>query len=84
MNANCTVDDLDITKANPRVAKVALTGQRRRTYPTREAERQDALKYIELFYNSKRKHTHNSMLSPTDFKARQQTLAKELGEPQKA
>jgi len=44
---------------------------RRKTYPTREAARQDVFEYIELFYNPKRKHTNNGMLSPVDFEERQ-------------
>ncbi|GER05688.1 transposase [Iodidimonas nitroreducens] len=51
---------------------------RRRTYPTRDAARQDLFEYIEMFYNPKRKHTNNGMLSPVDFEARQQKL-KEAG-----
>ena len=47
---------------------------RRRTYPTREAARQDLFEYIELIYNSKRKHTKNGMLSPVDFETRQRKL----------
>jgi putative transposase len=47
---------------------------RRRTYMTREAARQDVFDYIEMFYNPKRKHTNNGMLSPVDFEARQQKL----------
>lgn len=47
---------------------------RRRTYPTRAAARQDVFEYIELFYNPKRKHTNNGMLSPVDFEIRQQKL----------
>lgn len=38
-------------------------------YPTRDAARQDVFDYIELFYNPKRKHTNNGMLSPVDFLA---------------
>lgn len=49
---------------------------RRRTYPTREAARQDVFHYIEMFYNPKRKHTNNDMLSPVDFETRQQKLKK--------
>lgn len=30
--------------------------------------------YIEIFYNPKRKHTNNGMLSPVDFETRQQKL----------
>jgi len=47
---------------------------RRRTYPTRDAARQDVFEYIELFYNPKCKHTNNGMLSPVDFEIRQQKL----------
>jgi putative transposase len=47
---------------------------RRRTYPTRDAARQDVFEYIEMFYNPKRKHTNNGMLSPVDFENRQQKL----------
>ena len=47
---------------------------RRRTYPTRDAARQDVFEYIEMFYNPKRKHTNNGMLSPVDFEARQRKL----------
>lgn len=49
---------------------------RRRTYPTREAARLDVFEYIELFYNPKRKHTNNGMLSPVDFEERQLNLKK--------
>lgn len=47
---------------------------RRRTYLTREAARQDVFEYLEVFYNPKRKHTNNGMLSPVDFEIRQQKL----------
>lgn len=47
---------------------------RRRTYLTRDAARQDAFEYIEMFYNPKRKHTNNGMLSPVDFETQQQKL----------
>ena len=47
---------------------------RRRTYPTRDDARRDVFDYIEMFYNPKRKHTNNGMLSPIDFEARQQKL----------
>jgi putative transposase len=47
---------------------------RRRTYQTRDAARQDVFEYIEMFYNPKRKHTNNGMLSPVDFENRQQKL----------
>ena len=49
---------------------------RRRTYQTRDAARQDVFDYIEMFYNPKRKHTNNGMLSPVDFEIRQQKLTK--------
>ncbi len=47
---------------------------RRRTYRTREDARSDVFEYIELFYNPKRKHTTNGMLSPVDFEERQLKL----------
>lgn len=47
---------------------------KRRTYPTRNEARQDVFEYIEMFYNPKRKHTNNGMLSPVDFENRQLKL----------
>jgi hypothetical protein len=47
---------------------------RRCTYLTREAARQDVFDYVEMFYNPKRKHTNNGMLSPVEFEVRQQKL----------
>ena len=44
---------------------------RRKTYATREEARQDVFNYIELFYNPKRKHGKNGMLSPIDFERQQ-------------
>ena len=47
---------------------------KRRSYQTRDDARRDVFEYIELFYNPKRKHTNNGMLSPVDFEIRQQKL----------
>ncbi len=44
---------------------------RRRTYRTRDEARSDVFDYIEMFYNPKRKHTYNGMLSPADFEKQQ-------------
>lgn len=44
---------------------------RRKVYKTRNDARQDVFDYIEMFYNSKRKHTNNGMLSPADFEHKQ-------------
>lgn len=41
---------------------------RRRTYKTREDARRDVFDYIEMFYNPKRKHARNGMLSPSNSK----------------
>ena len=49
---------------------------RRRKYRTREQVRRDVFEYIEMFYNPKRKHTNNGMLSPVDFEERQRKLEK--------
>ena len=40
---------------------------RRKTYKTRKDARQDVFDYIELFYNPKRRHANNGMLSPVQF-----------------
>ena len=40
---------------------------RRRVYKTRDDARSDVFDYIEFFYNPKRKHVRNGMLSPVDF-----------------
>lgn len=45
---------------------------RRRTYRTREEARQDVFDYIEMFYNPKRKHVRNGMLSPVEFERQQE------------
>ena len=44
---------------------------RRKTYKTREDARQDVFNYIEMFYNPKRKHVRNGMLSPVQFEQQQ-------------
>jgi len=44
---------------------------RRRTYRSRDEARQDVFDYIEMFYNPKRKHARNGMLSPVEFERRQ-------------
>ena len=40
---------------------------RRKIYKTRALARQDIFDYIELFYNPKRRHANNGMLSPVEF-----------------
>ena len=49
---------------------------RRKVYRSRAEARQDVFDYIELFYNPKRKHVRNGMLSPVEFE-RQQFLKAE-------
>ena len=44
---------------------------RRRTYRSREEARRDVFDYIEMFYNPRRKHARNGMLSPVDFERQQ-------------
>ena len=43
---------------------------RRKTYKTRKDAREDVFNYIELFYNSIRKHGTNSLLSPEQYQDR--------------
>jgi len=44
---------------------------RRKVYATRKDARDDVFDYIELFYNPKRKHGNNGMLSPMEFERQQ-------------
>ncbi len=44
---------------------------RRRIYKSREDARRDVFDYIEMFYNPKRKHARNGMLSPVEFEKQQ-------------
>ena len=44
---------------------------RRKTYKSRDDARQDVFEYIEMFYNPKRKHVRNGMLSPAQFETQQ-------------
>jgi putative transposase len=44
---------------------------RRKTYANRKEARQDVFDYIEFFYNPKRKHGNNGMLSPIDYEQQQ-------------
>ena len=42
---------------------------RRKVYKTRQKARRDVIDYIELFYDPKRRHVKNGMLSPVEFEA---------------
>ena len=44
---------------------------RRKIYATRKDARDDVFDYIEFFYNPKRKHGKNGLLSPIDFEEQQ-------------
>jgi len=43
---------------------------KRRVYTTRDEGRADVVNYIELFYNSQRRHGFNNQLSPVEFEER--------------
>ena len=43
---------------------------KRRVYTTREEGRADVFNYIEMFYNSQRRHGSNDLLSPVEFEER--------------
>lgn len=45
---------------------------KRKIYTTRDEARSDIFNYIELFYNSKRKHGSNNLLSPVEYENRYQ------------
>ena len=40
---------------------------KRKIYATRDEARSDVFDYIEMFYNSKRKHGSNNLLSPVEY-----------------
>ena len=42
---------------------------RRHIYATREAARSDVFNYIEMFYNTRRRHGFNNQLSPVEYEA---------------
>ena len=44
---------------------------RRWPYKIRAEARQDVFDYIEMFYNPRRKHVRNGMLSPVEFERQQ-------------
>ena len=43
---------------------------KRKIYTTRQDARDDVFDYIEMFYNSKRRHGFNNQLSPVEFEKR--------------
>ncbi len=47
---------------------------KRKVYSTRDEARSDVFDYIEMFYNSKRKHGSNNLLSPVEYENRYQEL----------
>jgi len=40
---------------------------KRKIYPTRQDARADIFDYIEMFYNTKRRHGYHNKLSPVDY-----------------
>jgi putative transposase len=44
---------------------------RHRVYRSRDEARRDVFDYVEMFYNPKRKHVRNRMLSPVEFEKQQ-------------
>ena len=51
--------DHSINKARERIKK--------KIYGTREEARSDIFGYIEMFYNSKRRHGSSNQMSPTEY-----------------
>jgi len=45
---------------------------RRHIYSTKEAARSDVFNYIEMFYNTRRRHGFNNQLSPVEYEAQYQ------------
>ena len=46
---------------------------KRKTYSTREDARSDVFDYIEMFYNVRRRHGFNNLLSPVEYEKQYQT-----------
>ena len=67
-----------MTTPSPRASSTCSSERiRRRTYKTRKQARQDIFDYIEMFYNPKRKHARNEILSPVDVEKRQRNVNQE-------
>lgn len=45
---------------------------KRRIYNTRDEARADLFDYIEVFYNQRRRHSANNLLSPVDYEQQYQ------------
>jgi putative transposase len=45
-------------------------GIKRHIYSTRDVARSDVVDYVEMFYNSRRRHGFNEMLSPVEYEKR--------------
>jgi len=56
-----------LKKATAYFARAQARGVRRRLYKTRDEARKDIFDYIEMFYNPKRKHVINGMMSDIDY-----------------
>lgn len=59
---------------SPRVPSTCSSGSGYGAEPTRQTRveaRQDVFDYIEMFYNPKRKHVRNRILSPVEFEQQQ-------------
>ncbi|VCY78146.1 Putative transposase (identified by ISEscan HMM) [Escherichia coli] len=59
---NC--HDNAVAKAFP---VVETRTDKRKIYGTREEARSDIFDYIEMFYNSKRRHGSSDQMSPTEY-----------------
>ena len=49
---------------------------KRKIYNTRQNARADIFDYIEMFYNTKRRHGYNNKLSPVDYEKQYATRLK--------
>lgn len=43
---------------------------KRKIYNTRDEARADIFDYIEMFYNTRRRHSSNELMSPVDYERR--------------
>jgi len=51
---------------------------KRHVYTTRDEARAEIFDYIEMFYNTKRRHSFNNQLSPVEYEKRYQERLESL------
>ena len=61
---------------NKKLYSLRILRIKKKIYPTRAAARSDIFEYIEMFYNSKRRHGSIGQRSPLEYEMSHQQMAK--------